>query len=99
MNKIFAMILLLFLASCLKTTDKLITAQELCADLEHLMDDEDLRDDHDECLLETDERIRTEEGCTKECETYCSDHDMVFHDMWVDIAGCRCTCQLTLSSE
>ena len=97
-------IILLFLVclmvlSCVKTTEKLITAHDLCKDKEKFKNTDDLRDKYDECMLLTDEYIRTNEGCIEECKKYCVNHDMLTKSTWTDMAGCRCICKLNLSQE
>ena len=92
-------IICMTLISCIKTTDKLITARELCADKEKFSDPDDFRDPYDECMLFTDEHIRTQKGCGEVCTAYCTKHDMIRKETWTDIAGCRCICKLNLSQK
>ncbi len=97
MKRLFLLFtVLLLLSSCLKTSEKLFTALEECKSKKSLDDPNEVRDPYDNCLLFTDEMLKTEEGCTKKCKDYCNETQQKYEDMWVDFTGCHCYCRLKL---
>lgn len=90
------LLFLLVISACVKTHDKLLTAHELCQQLKHLDDPDEFRDPYDNCLLFTDEELKSQEGCLARCEGYCGDLRMLYQDMWIDFAGCHCYCKVKL---
>lgn len=95
--RIWLVFIVLFLCSCVKTHEHLITAIDECKHLENQNDPENIRDDYDNCLLFSDDELKSTEGCEKKCKEYCGRRDMEYHDSWIDFAGCRCTCTPILS--
>lgn len=93
---VLVFMVLLMLAACLKTHEKLFTAREECKSKISLNDPDEVRDPYDNCLLFTDEMLKTEEGCTNTCTGYCDGIGQKYENMWVDFTGCHCYCRLKL---
>jgi len=94
--RLLALIFLLLLCSCMKTHERLITAIDECGDIADQNDPEDARDVYDNCLMLTDEELKSTEGCLKKCKEYCAKQSMNYDNIWIDFAGCRCSCKLKL---
>jgi hypothetical protein len=90
---IFAIILI---CSCARTTEKLLTAKDLCRSLEKMQDPENYRDQYDNCMLFTEEELTTPEGCEGHCRNYCTKITMDLKEYLIGFGGCRCTCVVTL---
>ena len=86
----------MLLVSCVKTHETLFTALDECKEKKHLDDPEEVRDEYDNCLLFTDDMLKSEEGCRKKCLDYCDYKDMNYEDMWTDFTGCHCYCKLKI---